>query len=245
MITATATTTGTAMTMGTGMGDDGALLTLLTWLSPGYPIGAYTYSHGVERAVETGEIHDGESLGRWIEALLRFGGGHIDAVMLAGAWRAAAAADEAALDALTAQARAQRGSAETALESLKQGEAFVRATQAAWPDEALARWAARHRARGLPLAVALGLAAAPRAPLRATVVGYLHSFAANLISAGVRLVPLGQTAGLKTLAALEGALVAAADRALATDPAQAATAALWAELASVHHETQHVRLFRS
>lgn len=223
--------------------DERGLYALLTWMSPGYPVGAYTYSHGVEWAVETGEIHDGPSLRAWIEALIRHGGGQLDAVMLAEAWRAAD--DATALDEVTIHARAFRGTAETALESLKQGEAFVRATVAAWGAPALEAWALRHKSEGLPYAVAVGVAAAGLIPLAPLVQGFLHAFAANLVSAGVRLVPLGQTDGQRALAGLAPAIHEAGARAMATPLHEATTAAPWAELASIHHETQHVRLFRS
>ncbi|WP_240756931.1 urease accessory protein UreF [Roseicella aquatilis] len=222
-----------------------ALYRLLAWLSPAYPVGAYTYSHGLERAVEDGSVTGRAALVDYVATVLRAGAGRVDGALLVAAWRAAAAQDEAALDEVAGLAAAWRGTAETALETMAQGTAFVSVTQAAWPDPRFAAFAARHP-RALAHPVAFGAAAGFQGiPPRPSVAGWLAAFAANLVSAGVRLVPLGQTDGQVATATLHPVVEAAADAALAADLDTLGTAAPMLDLLSMRHETQYTRLFRS
>jgi urease accessory protein len=225
--------------------DAAALYRLLTWLSPAYPIGAYTYSHGLETAVEDGLVRDRGGLVAYVTTVLRDGAGRVDGALLTAAWRATQTEDDAALDEVAALAAAWRGTAETALESMQQGAAFVAVTLAAWPEPRFAALAARHPRR-LAHPVAFGAAAAfGGVPLRPALAGWLAGFAANLVSAGVRLVPLGQTDGQIATAALHPVVEAAADAALAADLDLLGTAAPVLDLLSMRHETQYTRLFRS
>lgn len=219
-----------------------ALYRLLAWTSPAYPIGAYTYSHGIEYAVEEGFVRDRETLVDWIGWVLRHGAGRLDAVLFAESYRAAG--DAARLTDLTELGRALRGSAETALESRQQGASFLAITRAAWPDPRLDA-AAECLGEEVPLAVAVALAAAGRIELELALTGYLHAFAANLVSAGVRLVPLGQTDGQRALAALEPIVREAVSAALTTPIEEAGSAAPMVDWTSMRHETQYTRLFRS
>lgn len=225
--------------------DAAALQRLLSWLSPAYPVGAYTYSHGLERAVEDGAVRDRTGLVGYVSAVLEAGAGRIDGALLAAAFRAAKADDEAALDEVAELAAAWRGTAETALETMAQGTAFLRVTTAAWPEARLAGFARRHR-NAIAHPVALGAAAAWQGmPLRAVLFGFLSAFAANIVSAGVRLVPLGQTDGQVATAALLPVLEAATEAALAAELDRLGTAAPMLDLFSLRHETQYTRLFRS
>jgi len=218
---------------------------LLAWLSPAYPVGGFSYSHGLEAAVEGGSVRDRAGLVDYAAAVLRAGTGRVDGALLAAAWRAAEAGDDAALDDAAVLAAAWRGTAETALEALQQGASFAAVTQAAWPDARFAAFAARHPRR-LSAAVAFGAAAGFQGvPLRPALSGWLGAFAANLVSAGVRLVPLGQTDGQVATAALFPVVEAAADAALGADPDRLGTAAPVLDLLSIRHETQYTRLFRS
>ncbi|WP_235961253.1 urease accessory protein UreF [Falsiroseomonas selenitidurans] len=223
-----------------------ALARLLAWLSPAYPTGAFSYSHGLEMAVEEGAVADRAGLVAYAEAALAQGAGAVDGGFLALAWRAAVAGDEAALDGLAELAAAMRGTAELALEATQPGGAFALATNAAWPHPGFARFAARHPGR-LTHAVAYGAAAGFHGmPLEPACFGWLAAFAANLVSAGVRLVPLGQTDGQIATAALLPALQAATAAALAaTDPEAIGGCAPVIDLFSLRHETQYTRLFRS
>jgi urease accessory protein len=220
---------------------DAALYRLMTWLSPAYPVGAYGYSHGIEFAVEAGLVRDRASLVDWVATVVERGAGRVDAAIFAAAWRAVADGDDARLAETIALAKAWRGTSETALESAAQGAAFVATTRAAWPHPRLARLP-----RDTPLAVAVGAAAAAHGiDLDSALIAYLQAFAANLVSAGVRLIPLGQTDGQLAVAALEGVIVAAARAAPAADLDTFGTAAPVADWCSMRHETQYTRLFRS
>jgi urease accessory protein len=226
---------------------DGALLArLLAWLSPAYPVGAFSYSHALEMAVEEGAVTKRDALVDYVTAALRHGAGAVDAALLALAWRAAEAGDDAALDEVTDLAAAWRGTAELSLEATQPGAAFAQVTNAAWPEPRFAAYAARHP-RCLTHAVAVGAAAAFHGlPLRAACLGWLTAFAANIVSAGVRLVPLGQTDGQIATAALVPAIEAATDAAMAiTDAEEIGAAAIAIDLFSMRHETQYTRLFRS
>jgi urease accessory protein len=222
-----------------------ALYRLLAWLSPAYPVGAFSYSSGIEWAVEAGDITDAESLRRWLAVVISEGGGFCDAVFLAHAHRAAAAVDDNALRAVAELAAAFAPSKERHLETTAQGYAFVDATRAAWPCAALDRLLSIWDG---PVAypVAVGVAAAGHGiPVEPALQATLHAVTANLISAGVRLIPLGQTDGQRVLAALEPVVSATVHRALVTALEDVGTAALRADLASLRHETQYTRLFRS
>lgn len=248
MTMATVTTTITAMTTTTsidpariGAGD---LYRLMAWFSPAYPIGAFSYSHGIEMAVEAGYIKTAADLSDWIGEILLHGAGHVDAVLLKVAYESAG--DPAALDDLADLAAAWRGTAETALESGQQGGSFLLVTRAAWGHPDLDAFAARRGEEPVALSIAIGLAAAAhRLDLGAVLAAYLHAFGANLVSAAVRLIPLGQTDGQRALAALMPVTEMAVAKALATKLEDCGTAVPMVDLCSMQHETQYTRLFRS
>ena len=223
-----------------------ALYRLLAWLSPAYPIGGFSYSHGIETAVEEGLVINRPSLVAWLQTVLGAGTGRVDGVLFAAAWRAAEAKDWPAFDAVAERAAAWRGTSEMALESRQQGGSFLSITRTAWLHADLD--AAHERLNGeiaLPVAVALA-AAAHGIALEAALEGYLHAFTANLISAAVRVVPLGQTDGQIALASLEGAVHKAVAAALVvTDLGEVGTATPLLDWCSMRHETQYTRLFRS
>jgi urease accessory protein len=222
-----------------------ALYRLMAWLSPAYPTGAFSYSSGIEWAVEAGDINDAETLRQWLTVMLSEGGGFCDAVFFAHAHRAIADGDDAALRAVAELAAAFMPSKERFLETTAQGRAFLDVTQAAWPSPALARFAGVWNGP-VALPVAVGAACAGHGiALDPALHAFLHALAANWISAGVRLIPLGQTDGQRVLAALEHVVSAAAARALQTPLDELGSAAFRADLASMRHETQYTRLFRS
>jgi urease accessory protein len=221
---------------------------LAVWLSPSFPVGAYTYSSGLEHAVECGLVTDATSLHDWVGTILRTGQGRIDADFFRDAYRATETDDEDSLTAILETADAMRGTSELALESAAQGDAFLTAVRASWPDaklDALSELAAR-LGRKTAYAVAVGATAAVHAvPLRDALIAYLHAVAANLVSAGLRLVPLGQTDGQRVTARLEPAVVAAADAALLRSPEDIGAATPMVDWTSMQHEIQYTRLFRS
>jgi len=232
----------------TALADGQALLRLMTWLSPAFPVGGFSYSHGIEYALEAGLVRDADALRDWIEGVLRFGAGRNDAILLGCAWRAEAARDDERLADVLAWADAFRGTAELALESAAQGRAFLAAVRAAWPHprlDALASPAADcARPPAYPVAVGVACAVAGIGEAAARLA-FLHAFAANLVSAGVRLIPLGQSDGLRVLAALEPVVREVSAEAAGLDLSDLGAAAWMADWCSARHETQYTRLFRS
>ena len=225
--------------------ESSALYRLMAWLSPAYPVGAFSYSSGIEWVVEAGDIKDAETLRQWLAAMLAEGGGFCDAVLFVHAHRATATSDDAALRDIAALAAAFVPSKERFLETTAQGRAFLDATEAAWPCLALMRlqdaWTG---AVALPVAVAVACAGHD-IPCEPALGAFVHALTANWISAGVRLIPLGQTDGQRVLAALEAIVAATAARALATPLDEIGSATFRADLATMRHETQYTRLFRS
>lgn len=223
----------TATTMTT---DADALYRLMSWLSPSFPVGAFSYSHGLEYAVEAGLVRDEAGLRNWIASGLAHEFGPVNGAMLRAAYEAKG---RAALAAALEEARALVPTVEFELEHKAQGEAFIAAFRAAWGDAALPQgW--------VPYPSAVGIAAAALGvPLRATLVAFFHSVVSNLISAGIRTIPLGQTAGQRVLASLQDAVIVAAGGALSRDPRDVGAAAPVIEWTSIGHETQYTRLFRS
>ncbi len=227
---------------------DSALYRLMNWLSPAFPVGGYAYSHGIEFAVDDGLVGDGASLSAWVEAVVRHGAGRVDAALLRGAWDGVTDDDPARLDWAVEWGSAMRATTETALESQAQGRAFLDGLATAWPDAGIERWTARIEELGAAPAhaVAVGMAAAcTGVPVRAALVAYLGAFSGNLVSAGVRLVPLGQSDGQRALARLEGPIIEAAGAALERPIDDLAAAAPMIDWSSMKHETQYTRLFRS
>jgi urease accessory protein len=241
------------------MTTDPALYRLLAWSSPGYPTGAFSYSHGLEWAVETGEVKNLQGLLDYVTAVLSRGGAWVDGVLFAHAWHATPTADGAlsalpgpatlaTLDSLTQLAAAFRGSSETALESRQQGGAFLDVTRKAWPHPILEAFAARQAQTATPVAHCIAVAvacAAHEIPLAPALHAYLHAVAANLVSAGARLIPLGQTQAQIAIAQLAPVITDIADRAQTMSLDDLGTAAPAIELCSLRHETQYTRLFRS
>lgn len=213
-------------------------LRLLAWLSPAFPTGGFAWSHGVEWAVEVGDVTGRASLTRWLADVLVHGAGRSDAILLRHAHRAAD--DPAAIRALADLALAMAPAMERRAETAGQGNAFVRAA-AAWGNGVLGAIEG-----DVPYPVAVGaLAGAHGISEELAAAGYLQTVAANLVSAAVRLVPLGQSDGLAALAALEGtiAAVAAGTRDARLD--DIGGAAFRSDIAAMRHETQYTRLFRS
>lgn len=213
-----------------------ALWKLASWLSPAYPVGAFTCSHGLEWAVAAGSVTDTRSAAAWIADCIGHGAGRCDAILMTHAWRAETAGDSAALDALAELAKALAPSAERLVETEAQGAAFAEVTGAAW-GPALPP---------APYPVSVGRAAARHGvPLRPAVLLFLHGFASTLVSACLRLVPLGQTDGQRTLAALMPLCQEVADEALAAGLDDIGGCAFRADIAAMRHETQQARLFRT
>jgi urease accessory protein len=222
-----------------------ALYRLMTWLSPAFPIGAFSYSSGIEWVVETGDIADAESLRNWLGAMLADGSGFCDGVFLAQAHRAASSRDHDELQDIAELAAAFVPSRERHLETSAQGRAFVEIARAAWNSELLEQ-TITCCGGNIVYPVAVGVVSAAHAiPLAPTMHAFLHALASNWISAGARLVPLGQTDSQRVLALLEPVVAATAARALDASLDDLGSATFRADLASMRHESQYTRLFRS
>lgn len=206
---------------------------LLTWLSPAFPIGGFAYSHGLEWAIDAGNVTDQATTRDWVGDILAHGGGRSDAILLRHAHRTR---DRDAWRDLSDLAEAAQPSSERRDETMAQGTAFALAGQV---------WGRGVNGRAA-YPVAFGaLAGAHGVDEDEAALGYLHAFAANLVSAAVRLVPLGQTAGLRTIAALAPIVASVAASTRDADLDEIGGACFRSEIAAMRHETQYTRLFRS
>lgn len=207
------------------------LLTLVQWLSPAFPTGAYAYSHGLEFEIAAGRVASASELAKWLSQVLTYGAGWQDAVLLMHSLDPGAD-----LAALTGLARALAPSAERLQETVEQGTAFARATSALTERDLSPS----------PMPIAVGQAAQSLGlPIQQVIALYLHAFTANLVSAAVRFVPLGQTEGQGVLAGLHPLIQSLAAKAATTSLADITTSTLRADLAAMGHETMTTRIFRT
>jgi len=223
----------------------GPLLPLMVWLSPAFPVGGFAYSHGLEWAFECGDVTDVESLADWLDALVKHGALRNDLILFAAAWRAGEEGAEDHLREVAELALALANSAERRLETVTQGNAFVAAIAASWPCAAIAAlpdtWSG-----DVAYPVAVGLACRGHdLPLGPALEAFALAFLANLVSAAVRLGIVGQTGGQTVIAGLAPVLRRAATTAQTTSLADLGGCAFRSDLASLRHETQYSRLFRS
>jgi len=227
--------TGTAVS---GDGDLQAILRLMAWLSPAFPVGSFAYSGGLERAVHDGLVRDSNGLRDWISTLIRNGAVWNDAVLLVEAHRADA--DMRRLAAVAELAEALAGSKERHNETMLLGDAFLSAA-AAWPHEIFSMLPAR---TAYPVAVG-AVAGAHGIVAEKATAAFLHALASQMVSAGIRLGVSGQKDGVAILARLEELLAATARRAAQSSLDDLGSASVQADIASLRHETQGTRLFRS
>lgn len=220
-------------------------LLLQSWFSPGFPIGGFAFSHGLEWAHECGAIGARAQLESWLSDLLRYGSGHTDAVLLCAAYHAFARDDARAMQEVIDLAAALQPSRERWQEATVQGQAFLGLIRAAYPHDALTRLDVCELAH-VTLAVAVGFVGAAHGVARDDLcVAYLGGFIANLSSAAVRLGIVGQTDGQRVVAASHDAIVRTAAEAAIASLDDLGSAALVSDLFSLQHETQYSRLFRS
>ena len=226
--------------------DPSGICRLLAWLSPAFPVGSFAFSHALEAAAESGSVADRASLQNWVSTVIVCGSGRIDSDILRDAYRAAVVDDVEALLFANRRGLAFRAAAEMAIETTAQGAAFLDTCRAAWPEPFLDRWAKALDGVSVCYAAALGAAIARAGlPLEWALTGYLQTMASHLVSTGLRLGIVGQTDGQRILAALEPVICTAAARTLTREPEAFGSATFAVELASMAHETQYTRLFRS
>ncbi len=218
------------MTPGTTTLMTDPILTLAQWLSPAFPVGAFAYSHGLEQLIAEEQVRTAADLERWLKGILEHGGAGSDAVLLSAAYRSE---DPAEVD---ETARALASSKERLLETDLQGTAFCDTVRAVWGVDM----------QSLSYPVAVGWAAARMdVPLPATLRLYVQAFLGNLVSAAVRLVPLGQTEGQQVLHNLAPAIERIAREAEQSTLDDLSNSAFAADIAAMRHETLEHRIFRT
>ncbi|WP_299350894.1 urease accessory UreF family protein [uncultured Shimia sp.] len=209
------------------------ILTLSQWFSPAFPVGAFSYSHGLEHAIDVGDVQSLKDTLDWIEDVLRYGAGWNDCLVLGAAYRAEDAHTLADID---AQSRALAASRERLQETDLQGAAFCRAISAL----------AQIDLHGLTYPVAAGRAARlENIPLGLTTQMFLQSLLINFASVAMRLVPLGQSDGQLVIQTLTPICISIADAALETDLDSLGSTAFLSDIAAMRHETQYSRIFRT
>ncbi len=222
-----------------------SLYTLQTWFSPSFPVGAYTYSHGLENAFEVGLVTNVDQAVEWIGKIITDGNGFADSVFMVEAQRAVGNKENSRLFEIAEFACAFTGTKELRLESEAQGSAFIETLQKVEPNAGLNLlieiWPGPY-VYPVTIGAAAGAIGIDR---HALATAYLHAFVSNLTSALVRIVPLGQTDGQRIIAQLASRVEAAAGNALSTKIEDLTTSTLMVDLTSMHHETQYTRLFRS
>lgn len=223
--------------------DGTVLVRLLTWMSPAFPLGAFSYSHGLETAIHEGLCCDRESVGDWLEALIRHGSGWSDVVLLSHAWRVEPDDFKALLD-LNDLALALAPSRERYMEASQLGEAFLAASRA-WPC-ALHKQLDGFGKLDLALPVIVGaMARAHQIELPALLPASLHAFVSNLISVAMRLVPLGQSDGVRLQATMESIILEVARIAAQAELTDLGGCCFHSDIAAMQHETLATRIFRS
>ncbi|WP_421656438.1 urease accessory protein UreF [Leptothermofonsia sp. ETS-13] len=222
-----------------------SLLRLLQLASPALPVGAYSYSEGLEFLVHSGRILDQGSLQHWLVQELCYGAVRLEAVVMVRSYQARAGEDWEAVCAWNRWLSAVRETEELRLQSWQMGRSLLRLLVDLQPETA-GRLPVGLREEGCNFAIAFGVVAADwQIDLQGAVLGYLHSWSTNLINAGIKLIPLGQTAGQQLLLALNPVLEQMAQEVLNIQDEDLSTCGWGLALASMAHETQYSRLFRS
>ncbi|MFP5348320.1 MAG: urease accessory protein UreF [Gammaproteobacteria bacterium] len=223
--------------------DPSMLLRLLQLASPSLPVGAYSYSEGLEYAVHAGWVRDAQSLQTWLRDGLLDGAAQLEAAIVARVHDAYVGGETNGSERWDDWLSAARETEELRAQSHDMGRALLRLLADLSPPLPVARaWLAR----SCNFATAFAMAGAQWGIAReATVVAYLQSWVANLASAGVKLIPLGQTAGQQLLLELQPTVLQAVSLALAASDDDLGVANCGLALASMAHETQYSRLFRS
>ncbi|MBD1898582.1 urease accessory protein UreF [Trichocoleus sp. DQ-A3] len=219
------------------------LLCLMQLVSPALPVGAYSYSEGLETLVDAGVIENLQHLGHWLKQELGYGAIRLEAAVMLRGYRGAIAGDLEALSYWNVWLSAAKETQELQAQSWQMGRSLIRLLLELQPQVR-----SMVDAIGSPCnyAIAFGIAAAHwQIDAASTLLGYLHSWATNLIAAGVKLIPLGQTAGQQLLLELQPILIQAAKEILGLEDDALSSCGWGLALASIAHETQYTRLFRS
>jgi urease accessory protein len=238
----TRTITAILMSINTVTDSGLALVRLMHLVSPSLPIGSFTYSQGIEWAVECGWIDSADSLGQWIEDQFLTSVVHLDLPVLQRLHAAAREGDVDALESWSQFLLASRETAELRQEEINRGRALADLLVALEVSNAQ-KWKpvlASCQAAGFATA-----AAAWQIPYRDAAGGYAWSWLENLVLAAVKIIPLGQTEGQQLLMQLSEILPDAVERSLAIEDEMIGASNPALAIASSRHETQYTRLFRS
>lgn len=223
--------------------DNNALMCILQLASPALPVGAYSYSEGLETLIDSGIIANEQDLKHWLEQELRYGAIRLEAAVMVRAYNAAKISDTEALSYWNNWLSAARETEELRSSSWQMGRSLIRLLLQLQPQ-----LAQNANAVGNPCnyAIAFGMAAVGwEIELTAAILGYLHSWATNLITAGVKLIPLGQTAGQQLLLQLQTNISSATSEILVLEDDDLSSCGWGLSLASMSHEIQYTRLFQS
>jgi len=215
-----------------------ALLRLMAWLSPVFPVGSFSYSNGLERAVHDGLVTDVDSLRAWLQSLITYGSVWNDAVLFAESWRQAVSGGD--LQEVAELAEALAGSRERHMETMLQGAAFLVAAKS-WGHTVFERLPSDC---AYPVAVG-AVSGAHGIPLPSALSAYLQAYCINLLQASIRLSVTGQSGVTTSMAGLEPVLITTAARAAQSSLDDLGSATFLADITAMKHETQHSRLFRS
>lgn len=216
--------------MRTELPSDEASAVLAQWFSPAFPIGSFAYSHGLEAAIDAGQIKNGGDLHAWLSEVLRFGAGQVDAIFIQ------LAAQSNDVKTLNQTARAYAPSKERLLEMDAQGAAFAGLLRDVW----------QIKIEDAAFAIVIGQGArALNLPVELTIRHALISFTANLIAAAQRLAPIGQSEGQKIHLSLAPIIAQIAKSAIGKTTRDISSTALMSDMYSMRHETQYSRIFRS
>lgn len=217
------------------MSDLRNLIRLQAWMSPAFPTGAFSYSSGLEAASANGLVTDKVTLNEWLKGMMRSGPGWNDCVVMAECWRRAQSGEP--LGEISDLARSMNLSATRQLETTAQGDAFLKAAQA---------WCEVDLSTDCPLPVAVGAVSGKlEIDLEQTLAAYLHAYVSNQIQAALRLVKLGQQAGVEVLSELEEIILQTAQRATTSTFDDLGSNAFMADVVAMQHETLESRIFRS
>lgn len=212
---------------------DADILTLTQWLSPAYPVGGFAYSHGLEATIDEGAVTSSQDTKAWISDVLEHGSGWNDAVFVVAAYNAQ---DRDELTNVDVIARAFCASSERLMETKLLGQAFGTVTGDVWELD-LSQFS---------YPVSIGQAASlQNLPILLTTKMFLQAFASNLVACATRLVPLGQTEAQRLIRTLTPLCERIALSAQQADLDQLSSTAFLSDIASMKHETQYSRIFRT
>ena len=212
------------------MHTDVKFMTVMQWMSPAFPIGAFAYSHGLEWAIDKGHVKNGEKLQKWITDLLEYGSLRTDAISISLILRGHDFKKMNELSMALCPAR------ERLLETKLQGSAFAKIIEDVWQQDI--------GELSLPVAVAL---AAKNESIEQDLIlpAYLQAFCSNLISVAIRLIPIGQTEGQRIMFELSSTISDLVQSASESEIDDLNSACFFSDVSAMEHEHLQPRIFKT